>query len=229
MFAEAKRHVRIRSTQVSVPGAVLDLAPAGDARAYQAPNLPRCGAIQSRDGVEATRTIMTRPTIRKPAVDSAPEDLPRRVLMFARYLAWFVVLTCASLPDASFAQSRRPGIHVTILHIRNSTGNVACALFESPVGFPREFLRSATTVMVIKVRQTQARCDFEDIPPGTYALAVIHDENMNGKLDANWLGIPTESYGFLNQAKGILGAPSFSRASFPYDGQNLDLTLTLRS
>jgi len=39
--------------------------------------------------------------------------------------------------------------------------------------------------MVLKIRETQARCDFEGIPPGTYALAVIHDENMNGKLDAN--------------------------------------------
>jgi uncharacterized protein (DUF2141 family) len=46
-------------------------------------------------------------------------------------------------------------------------------------------------VMVIKVRNTEARCDFEDIPPGTYALTVIHDENMNGKPDTKWLGIPT--------------------------------------
>jgi uncharacterized protein (DUF2141 family) len=61
-----------------------------------------------------------------------------------------------------------------------------------PYCFAVEVLRSATNVMVIKVRHTQARCDFEDIPPGTYALAVVHDENMNGKLDTNWLGIPTE-------------------------------------
>ncbi len=50
--------------------------------------------------------------------------------------------------------------------------------------------------MLMKVRNTQARCDFEDISPGTYALAVIHDENGNGKLDTNWVGIPTEGYGF---------------------------------
>ncbi len=81
--------------------------------------------------------------------------------------------------------------------------------------------------MVIKVRKTQARCDFEDIPPGTYALAVIHDENMNGKLETNVLGIPTEGYGFSNDAKGVLGAPSFSAASFLYDGRNLDLTISL--
>ncbi len=81
--------------------------------------------------------------------------------------------------------------------------------------------------MVIRVRDKEARCDFEAIAPGTYALAVIHDENMNGKLDTNWLGFPTEGYGFSNDAKTSLGAPSFSAASFPYDGQNIDLTISL--
>lgn len=114
-----------------------------------------------------------------------------------------------------------------ILTIRNSTGSVACALFESSAGFPAEYLYSATNIMVIKVRDKEARCDFEDITPGTYALAVVHDENMNGKLDTNWLGIPTEGYGFSNNAKALLGAPSFSAANFPYEGQNLDLTISL--
>jgi uncharacterized protein (DUF2141 family) len=117
---------------------------------------------------------------------------------------------------------------VNILNIRNSTGTVACALFDTPDGFPLEFLSSATNVMVIKIRKSQARCDFEDIPPGTYAMAVIHDENMNGKLDTNWMGIPTEGYGFSNGAKAATGAPSFSAASFKYDGQNVDLTMSLQ-
>jgi uncharacterized protein (DUF2141 family) len=127
----------------------------------------------------------------------------------------------------AFAQSPCPGIHVNILNIRNSTGTVACALFESAEGFPYEYLRSATNVMVIKIRKAQARCDFEDVPPGTYAMAVVHDENMNGKLDTNWLGLPTEGYGFSNDAKAVLSAPSFADASFTYDGRSIDLTMTL--
>jgi uncharacterized protein (DUF2141 family) len=145
-----------------------------------------------------------------------------------RCAAYFAVVLFANLPVPAFAQSPCPGIHVTILNIRNSTGTVACALFESPDGFPIEYLRSATNVMVIKIRKAQARCDFEDIPPGTYAMAVIHDENMNGKLDTNWLGVPTEGYGFSNNAKGVLGSPLFSDASFTYDGRNVDLTMSLQ-
>ena len=143
-------------------------------------------------------------------------------------VALFAVLVLTHLPTVVFAQAACPGIHVQVLNIRNSTGTVDCALFESPEGFPTEVLRSATNVMVIKVRKTQARCDFEDIPPGRYALAVIHDENMNGKLDTNVLGIPTEGYGFSNDVKGLFGAPAFSAASFAYDGRTLDLTIGLQ-
>ena len=147
--------------------------------------------------------------------------------MGVRVVAWCAVLVCADLAAVAFAQSPCPGIHVNILNIRNSIGTVACALFESPDGFPTEFLHSATNVMVIKIQKTQARCDFEDIPPGTYAMAVIDDENMNGKLDTNWLGIPAEGYGFSRDAKAVVGSPSFSDASFQYDGATLDLTMSL--
>lgn len=148
--------------------------------------------------------------------------------MSIQCVAWFALLVLANLPAVALAQSSCPGIHVKILNIRNSTGTVDCALFDSLVGFPIEVLRSAMNVMVIKVRHTQARCDFEDIPTETYALAVIHDENTNGELDSNWLGVPTEGYGFSNDAKGLLGAPSFSAAGFMYDGATLDLTISLR-
>ncbi len=164
----------------------------------------------------------------KSAVASAVKHPEIGVPMRVRCLALFAVLVFANLTATVFAQSSScPGIHVKVLNIRNSTGTVDCALFDSPEGFPIEALRSAMNVVVIKVRNTEARCDFEDIPPGTYALAVIHDENMNGKLDTNWLGIPTEGYGFSNDAKGLFGAPSFSAARFPYDGRILDLTISL--
>jgi uncharacterized protein (DUF2141 family) len=140
----------------------------------------------------------------------------------------FAVLIFVHLPAEALSQTAPcPGIHVKIMSISNRKGTVDCALFDSPAGFPREFLHSAQNVMVIKIRNTAGRCDFEAIPPGTYALAVIHDENSNGKLDTNLLGIPTEGYGFSNNARALFGTPSFSDASFSYNGQSLDMTITL--
>lgn len=130
--------------------------------------------------------------------------------------------------ESAAAQPSQPGIHVEILGIRNNIGAVACALFESPEGFPTEFVRFATNLMMVKVRAAKATCGFEDISPGRYALAVIHDENRDGELATNWMGIPQEGYGFSNDAKGIVGAPSFEAASFPYDGQSLQMTITLQ-
>ncbi len=170
---------------------------------------------------------MDEPTIRKSAVASTAKDREIRIPLGVRCVALLAVLALATIPAVAFSQSPCAGIHVNISNIRNSTGTLDCALFESSVGFPTEFLRSATNVMVIKIRKDQARCDFEDIPPGTYAIAVIHDENTNGKLDTNWLGIPTEGYGFSNEEKGVAGVPSFSDASFPYDGHDLELTIGL--
>ncbi len=170
---------------------------------------------------------MHEATVRKSSAACTAGDPEIRVRIGARWVAWLAVLMIGTCSAVAVAQSPCAGIHVKVLNIRNSTGTVACALFESSEGFPYEYLLNATNIMVIKVRDTKARCDFEDIPSGTYALAVVHDENMDGKLNANLLGIPKEGYGFSTDAKGFLGAPSFSAASFPYDGQNLDMTISL--
>ena len=170
---------------------------------------------------------MNEPTIRKSAIAATVSGLQMWISMGVLYVAWFAVLMFANLPALALSQLTCLGIHVNIVNIRNSNGSVACALFESPDGFPAEYLHFATNIMVIKVRNKQARCDFLDIPPGTYALVVVHDENMNSRPDLNWLGGPTEGYGFSNDAKAMLGSPSFSAASFSYDGQDLALTISL--
>ena len=144
---------------------------------------------------------------------------------------WSAALHAAALAlsfsATALAQAPCAGIHIEILSIKNSTGTVACALFESAEGFPHDYLSKATNVMVIKIRKSQARCTFEEIPPGRHAIVVIHDENMNGLLDTNMFGVPTEGYGFSNDAKARFGAPTFDAASFVYDGRNLELTIKL--
>ena len=157
--------------------------------------------------------------------------LPSRqegLVAFARIglsLGWLMLMDPGVVAGQT---SSCPGIHVTILNIRNGIGTVDCALFDSPNGFPRDVLHSAMRVVVMKVPNTKARCDFEGLHSGTYALVVLHDENMNGKIDTNWLGVPKEGYGFSNDPRAGFRAPSFSNASFVYDGKTLDLTITLR-
>lgn len=170
---------------------------------------------------------MSESTQRKSSMVSMVRYMARQGHAAVRCFAWFAVLVIPNLPLVANAETGCRGIHVTILDIRNSTGKVACALFESSVGFPREFLKSATHIAMLEIQDTQARCHFLDIPPGKYALAVIHDENLDGKLATNWLGAPTEGYGFSNDVTAMLSAPSFEAAQFSYEGQNLDMEIRL--
>ncbi|MBA6380423.1 DUF2141 domain-containing protein [Colwellia sp. BRX10-1] len=173
------------------------------------------------------RELMSESTNRRSTLAKTFRHPVTRLSKRGRCLACWAVLVFAHLPAIVFAQSSCSGIQVKIPNIKNNTGVVACALFESSVGFPTEFLHSATNIMMMKIRDTQARCNFLDIPPGTYALVVIHDKNMDGKLGTNLLGVPTEAYGFSSGAKASMSAPSFETASFTYDGENLDLTIKL--
>ena len=55
---------------------------------------------------------------------------------------------------------------------------------------------------------------FEELDPGKYAVAVILDENKSFDMDKNMFGFPLEQYGFSNNAREQLSAPSFQKASF---------------
>jgi uncharacterized protein (DUF2141 family) len=48
-----------------------------------------------------------------------------------------------------------------------------------------------------------------NVRPGKYAISSFYDANNNTKLDKNFLGAPTEKYGFSNNARGTFGPPDF--------------------
>lgn len=70
------------------------------------------------------------------------------------------------------------------------------------------------------------RVIFANLSSGRHAVMLYHDQNDNGELDANMLGIPSESYGFSNDA-GRLGRPAFDEAAFDVDGDTT-IEITLR-
>ena len=68
---------------------------------------------------------------------------------------------------------------------------------------------------------------FEGLPKGEYAVSVYHDANLNEELDTNMMGIPKESYGFSNNAKGFMGPPSFEDAKVLCNN-NISITIKLQ-
>ncbi|MFN5415519.1 MAG: DUF2141 domain-containing protein [Flavobacteriia bacterium] len=93
--------------------------------------------------------------------------------------------------------------------ISNTKGNIRCALYRSSDKFPDE--KNNFKYKVVSAKNSQLI--FENLNTDTYALAVFHDENKNGILDKNIFGVPTEKYGFSNNARGVFSAPSFKEAA----------------
>ncbi|MCA9659158.1 MAG: DUF2141 domain-containing protein [Myxococcales bacterium] len=119
-----------------------------------------------------------------------------------------------------------PDLAVRLSGFRSDDGKVMVALFRGSDGFPTnpdKAFRSAIT----KIRGKRASVDFADLPPGEYAVSVIHDENDNDKLDTNFLGIPKEGIGTSNNAKARFGPPKFRDAKFTVRDADVTQRITM--
>jgi uncharacterized protein (DUF2141 family) len=142
-----------------------------------------------------------------------------------------VLLGRTSAPGSGSAALALPKvgtIRLEILGFRNEAGATLVALFGSAEGFP-----SNHEVAVRRergpIRQGKAQFVLTDLPPGIYALSVMHDENESGDLDKSALGVPTEGAGFSQDASATFGAPSFEDASFRVAaGSETRVTIHLR-
>ena len=142
---------------------------------------------------------------------------------FALALA-FSLLSPSALAQAQVAQENL--VHVEISGLRNDKGQVRCALFSSAIDFPKK-TEKAVAQAKSDISRGNAVCEFAGIASGMYAVSVFHDENSNGKLDTNVMGIPREGVGASNNAKGHFGPPKFAAAAFQFSGGRIDLKITI--
>ena len=119
-------------------------------------------------------------------------------------------------------------ITIKLQGLRNESGRVYLALFSPDKGapFPEEEgmilggwrLASTKTLAVT----------YHGLPDGKYAVTAFHDENGNGEMDFNVLGIPIEGYGFSNDAAGFMGPPKFDQAAVTVGKRAGSTTLTMK-
>jgi uncharacterized protein (DUF2141 family) len=104
---------------------------------------------------------------------------------------------------------------VRVVNVRSANGVARIALFRSAEGFPGAASKALRTQTAkIDPQTLTAQAIFSGIPQGTYAVMVFHDENGNGKLDKNLVGIPKEGYGASNNPAKKMRAPTFDEAKF---------------
>jgi uncharacterized protein (DUF2141 family) len=122
-----------------------------------------------------------------------------------------IIISIFLSSHVAFAQSYI--IKVTITGLRSDRGKAYFSLYHSDKGYPKQ-PAAAFRLLAGNIIKGNSTVEFDEIPKGVYAIACYHDENNNGKMDTNFIGIPTEGTGASNNAKGSMGPPKFHDAQF---------------
>ena len=123
-----------------------------------------------------------------------------------------LIIGCALLaPSSARLTAQSSGtcsLTVRVTGIRNADGNIRLVLRqdENTIVEARQIEIDAKTLT--------AQTVFEKLPEGSYSVGVIHDNNKNGKLDTNEMGMPVEGYGHSNNPAQRMGPPSFNETKF---------------
>ena len=125
----------------------------------------------------------------------------------------------------NFANAQDCSITFVIKGLKNNDGQVLISLFSSEEKFMEDYSMGKVEK---NLNGDQVSITYEGLQPGEYAASAFHDENSNGKLDTNFMGIPKEAYGFSNDARGTFGPPSYEDCKFIIKSGNTVHEITLK-
>lgn len=103
---------------------------------------------------------------------------------------------------------------IEVNELRNSNGSVQFALYNRADAFPDEHFKKYLKKLTGKIINGSSSVTFENLPEGTYAINILHDENTDGRINKGLI-LPKEGIGFSNyQSVGFFNRPVFPKASF---------------
>lgn len=141
--------------------------------------------------------------------------------MRRRFLALMIAIAGLAPVSASAAD-----LVLAVKGVANGKGLVMIAVYGNAETFRKDGREIAA--IRLKSRKGGVKVTLNDLPKGTYAVAVYHDENGDQKLETNMLGIPSEGYGFSNDARGVMGPPSFDDAAVELRNGAVAVTIELQ-
>ena len=135
-------------------------------------------------------------------------------------MAFMGVLTLALLPGMA---SNADELIVRVDNIKEA-GEIHIAIYDSAEAFEADRgekggAAPGITQGTIEMVEPGSVTYRYELPPGTYAIGIFHDANLNNRLDNYFFGVPREQYGFSNNARGFMGPPSFEDAAFSVEGK----------
>lgn len=116
---------------------------------------------------------------------------------------------------------------VTVNDIRSTKGTLRACMTSNPQRFPK-CRGDATSHRTVLPAKGTVTFTFTGVKPGRYAIALLHDENDNGKADRALGMIPREGFGFSRDAKVRAGPPSFDDAAIEIGAGPVNQTIRMR-
>ncbi|HEU4902718.1 MAG TPA: DUF2141 domain-containing protein [Flavisolibacter sp.] len=118
-------------------------------------------------------------------------------------------------------------IVVQVNNFNNDKGICMVCLYDNAKAFSGK--GEPFRILKVAVLGKTATAVFDNVPDGTYAIAVIHDANNNNRFDTNFMGLPTEGYGASKNKLPFAAAPRFEENKFSVDSNaNTSLHIKLR-
>ncbi len=140
---------------------------------------------------------------------------------------YFFLLVSLFFAMETLGQSNQTSLQVSISGANSDAGSIRILVFSKPSGFPDQ-VKQAVRSISLAPKNGKASFKVTDLPTGTYAIGVIHDQDNNGKLSTNAVGYPTEKFGFSKNPKVYFGPPSFEKAAFVLGKTPISLEISLR-
>lgn len=136
------------------------------------------------------------------------------------------ILVCALIAGTFVAGSTHAAeLVVKVSDVRAPKGRLLMAVFDSAEAWDGK--AEAVARQARDATSTEVDFHFPGLAAGRYAVSVMHDENGNGKLDSNFIGMPTEGYGFSNDPQ-VMRKATFDEAAFAVGADDATIELHLR-
>lgn len=140
---------------------------------------------------------------------AAQLDILNRMLL--RSFKFGLLVLCLQLIEIAPSEEIKDSVvSVNVICSASDKGWVYIALHDNEKTFPKKG-NDATYLSKAKISKGQVKAIFKKIPHGDYAVSAFYDENGNGELDYNFLGIPKESAGVSNKYSGF---PKWEKSKF---------------
>lgn len=129
-------------------------------------------------------------------------------------------------PLLGFTQ-QTTSLELVIQNPKSNKGSIQVLIFNSEQGFPSD-PKKAFMALTLPITNFSAQKILDNLPPGKYAISVFHDEDGDGQMQKNNLGIPLDRYGFSNNPTLYFGPPSFIKCAVPTKNIRQKIEIKLR-